>query len=234
MLQSTSGRYCWWDCWRIASVGVLGASILLSSGGCLGLPVRGPAAMRSTTFVAFDIETTGFSPRTERVIEIAGVKFRGGRILAEKSWLVRPGVPVSEFAQRVHGISQEMVSDSASFHEVFPEVKEFFGSSVLLAHNAGRFDVRFLSAEMSRNGIAPPSNDILDTLILFRQWFPEAERHALDVVATHVGVRIVDRHRALGDARCLYEVFCRGLSRAPADLKLADFASTKGALVHFE
>ena len=161
-------------------------------------------------------------------------RVRGGRIVAEKSWLVRPGIAISASAQRVHGITPEMVSGAASFREVFPEVEEFFGSSVLLAHNAGRFDVRFLSAEMSRNGIAPPSNDILDTLILFRQWFPAAERHSLDVVATHVGVRITDRHRALGDARCLYEIFCRGLSLAPSDLKLADFASTKGALVQFE
>ncbi len=79
-----------------------------------------------------------------------------------------------------------------------------------------------------------PGNDVLDTLVLFRKWFPSAERHSLEVVAEHVGVKIKGRHRALGDARCLYEVFSHGLARLPSSRTLKDLMSIKGVVVRFE
>jgi DNA polymerase III epsilon subunit family exonuclease len=167
-------------------------------------------------FVAFDTETTGFSPKNDRMIEIGAVRFRGdGEILAVTNWLINPEVPVPFYATEVHGITTEMVTNAPVFASVWPEFAAFCADSVLLAHNA-IFDLGFLRAELGRAGIEPPALTVGNTLPLFRCWFPEAPSHSLKPLSLFLGVRGENYHRAEADSFHIINIFKNGVAARPA------------------
>lgn len=167
----------------------------------------------NTVFVAFDTETTGFSPKNDRLVEIGAVKFRGdGEVLAMTNWLVNPKRAIPTYATKVHGITTEMASKAPVFREIWPEFEAFCGDSVLLAHNA-TFDVGFLKAELKRADIKPPALPVADTLPLFRNWFPRALSHSLEPLSTYLGVSGDTYHRAGADAFHIVHIFHVGMKR---------------------
>jgi len=181
------------------------------------LPVAvfaGSPRVKDTVFVAFDTETTGFSARKDRLVEIGAVKFRGdGEVLAATNWLINPQRPIPDYVTRnVHGISNEMAAEAPAFREVWPEFKAFCTNAILLAHNAP-FDVGFLKAELKRAGISPPALPVADTLLLFRDWFPRALSHSLEKLTTYLEVSGDTYHRAEADAFHIVNVFNVGMKR---------------------
>lgn len=186
----------------------------------------------NVTFVAFDTETTGFSPRNDRIIEIGAVKFRGDKVIAEKSWLVHPGRRIPPWATDVHGITNEDVASQPSFKEVYPEFLEFARGSVLMAHNA-RFDVSFMAEEIRRAGFPLPGNLVVDSLPLFRKWFPAARSYSLAAVARHAEVDTDVLHRALADTLYVVLVFEKGLSQRESRLRLGDLYRESGGALSF-
>jgi DNA polymerase III epsilon subunit family exonuclease len=182
-----------------------------------------------TVFIAFDTETTGFSPKTDRLVEIGAVRFRGdGGILAVTNWIVNPGVPVPFYATEVHGISTEMTAHAPPFAEVWPAFAAFCGDSILLAHNAP-FDTGFLRAELERAGIKPPPLPVGDTLPLFRAWFPRAKSHALGPLAAELGVDQGAYHRAEADSVHIVDIFNAGMKERP-QLQLRQMERDLGGL----
>ena len=188
--------------------------------------------IRAAVFVAFDVETTGFSPTGDRIVEIAAVKFKGARTIDSKAWLVHPGMEIPARAQAVHGISNDMVEGKPAYAGIHAEFVEFIGDAVLLAHNAS-FDVNFVREEMKRAGFELPSNITLDTLALSRRWFPELASHRLEAVATHLGVGGEDYHRALDDARYLMEIFKHGLRKQRSRATVGDLIRQAGGALTF-
>jgi DNA polymerase-3 subunit alpha (Gram-positive type) len=165
----------------------------------------------NVTFVAFDTETTGFSAKNDRMVEIGAVRFRGdGEILAVTNWLINPEVPVPFYATEVHGITTEMVTNAPVFASIWPEFAAFCDGSVLLAHNA-TFDLGFLRAELSRAGIEPPALMVGNTLPLFRCWFPEATSHSLEPLSLFLGVQGESYHRAAADSFHIINIFMIGI-----------------------
>ncbi|MFC1499011.1 PolC-type DNA polymerase III [Verrucomicrobiota bacterium] len=164
------------------------------------------------TFVAFDLETTGFSTKTDHIIEIGAVKFKNGKTLDSKSWLINPNVPIPSNAQRVHGISDKMVANRPTFSEVFPEFANFAKGSVLLAHNAG-FDLRMLSAELKRSNMSSLKNVTLDTLILTRKWYPDLKSHSLKYLTEYLDLSTKGMHRAQTDAQLVMMIFLKGTGK---------------------
>jgi DNA polymerase III epsilon subunit family exonuclease len=194
---------------QILTVAVLLSGTLFSAIPSSSTPVT------NVTFVAFDTETTGFSPNQDRLVEIGAVKFRGnGEILAATNWIVNPGIPVPFYATEVHGITTEMTTNSPAFSEVWKAFVEFCGDSVLLAHNAV-FDVGFLRAELDRAGIKPPHLPVGDTLPLFRAWFPHSSSHALGPLSAELGVAGGVYHRAEADSCHIIHVFGVGMKPRP-------------------
>lgn len=183
--------------------------------------------MNITTFVAFDTETTGFSPTADRIVELAAVKFRGSDIIDQQSWLINPGIQIPEQAQRVHGISQEMVADSPSFPEPFAGFHVFIENAILIAHNAS-FDISFLNAELQRHGMHPPSNEVLDSLKLSHFWFPKLKRHSLAHLVAALGIYSTTEHRALADAMAVVRLFRLGIASMPADSNVDDLMRIAG------
>ena len=176
--------------------------------------------VKDAVFVAFDTETTGFSPKNDRLVEIGAVKFRGtGEILAVTNWLINPEVPVPFYATEVHGITTAMTTNAPVFAKVWPEFSSFCQDSILLAHNA-TFDVGFLRAGLKRAELEAPALPVLDTLPLFRAWFPQAQSHALGPLAAYLGVDRGDYHRAEADSFHLIDIFNVGMkTRAPFQLQ---------------
>ncbi|MFA7369444.1 MAG: 3'-5' exonuclease [Kiritimatiellales bacterium] len=182
-----------------------------------------------TVFVAFDTETTGFSPKNDRIVEIGAVRFRGnGEILAVTNWLINPGMPVPFYATEVHGITTEMVTNAPVFAGVWPAFAAFCNGSVLLAHNA-TFDIGFLRAEFDRAGIVPPALPVIDTLPLFRGWFPQAKSYSLKPLSLYLGVQDETYHRAGADSFHLIHIFSAGMKNRP-DLQFQQLERGAGGI----
>lgn len=194
---------------QILIAATLTAGVLLAGAPDSATPVA------SLVFTAFDIETTGFSPKNDRIVEIGAVRFRGdGEILMVTNWLINPGMPISFYATEVNGITDTMVANAPSFSAVWPEFTVFCQDSILLAHNAG-FDMGFLRAELSRTRTEPPALPVIDTLPLFRRWFPEAKSHSIESLTVYVGAQGGAYHRAGADSFHLIDIFNAGLKHRP-------------------
>ncbi|MBN1518885.1 MAG: 3'-5' exonuclease [Spirochaetales bacterium] len=170
-------------------------------------------------FVALDVETTGLSAASERVVEICALRFSLRR--QDTAWLlepgdeferlVNPGRPMPDAAQAIHGISDLDVSGAPGFSELAPALAEFLGDDPLVAHNAP-FDLGFLAAEFGRAGLAVPANPGYDTLVLARTAVPHLPSYSLVSLVFAFGVHSDGAHRAGWDTRACMEVFHRCVS----------------------
>ena len=156
-------------------------------------------------YVAFDLETTGLSPESDRIVEIGAVRFRpSGGVVAEFDRLVNPLRPSSPRARAVHGIPDEELAWAETAEVVIPEFVAFLGDpdrTTLLAHNAS-FDAGFLGRELARLGRSMPGHSVIDTLTLARRRWPRiVGGHKLDGLARRLGLDPHGSHRALADSR---------------------------------
>jgi len=168
---------------------------------------------RDLVFV--DLETTGGNAAFHRITEIGIVRVAGGQLVEEWSSLVNPECRIPGYIEAFTGISNEMVADAPRFAELAKLVQEKLAGSVFVAHNA-RFDYSFLRAEFRRTERRFAAK-VLCTVKLSRRLYPEHRRHSLDAVMERHGLRCSARHRALGDARVLWDFWCRLLAEIPAD-----------------
>ncbi len=159
----------------------------------------------SDTYVVFDIETTGFSPEKNRIIEIGAVKVEHGKIIDRFSTFVNPDVPIPFDIEQLTGINDSMVLDSPPIDVILPQFLTFCGDAVIVAHNAG-FDTGFISYYAKKLGYAYAPT-ILDTVTLARFLLPNLNRYKLDTVAKAVGVSLENHHRAVDDAEATAGIF---------------------------
>jgi DNA polymerase-3 subunit epsilon len=150
-----------------------------------------------------DVETTGAHPRHDRVTEIAVLEVERGELAGEWETLVDPEEPIPAAIQALTGISNAMVEDAPTFAELAPALHERLAGRVLVAHNA-RFDYGFLRREFERAGL-PYQARTLCTVKLSRRLYPEHARHDLDSLIARHALECGTRHRALGDARALWQ-----------------------------
>jgi DNA polymerase III epsilon subunit family exonuclease len=186
----------------------------------------------NVTFVVFDTETTGFSPTMDRIVEVGAVKFRNGEVIEEKSWLVNPQRDIPYWATKVHGITDDMVKGKPTFKDIYPEFQKFINGSVLMAHNA-RFDISFVKAEIKRAGCELPPNLVIDSLSLFRKWYPKSTSHSVEAVARHAEVKIDTLHRAAADSLYVFLIFDKGLKERNDKSKLGDIYGECGGPLKF-
>ena len=163
-------------------------------------------------FVVLDTETTGLRPGPNRVIEIAGIRMRGGEAIDSFQSLVNPNRRLPPFIVQFTGITQEMVAVAPGAEQIFPDFLQFIEGAILVGHNVG-FDIGFLSYEAQLLGYAFPI-DGLDTIPLARRFLPGLRRFKLDVVAGHLKIPMVNRPRALGDAKVTAAIFMKLLNLA--------------------
>ncbi len=159
------------------------------------------------TYVVFDIETTGFSAVTDRIIEIGAVKVEDGKITDKFSTFVNPKRPIPFRITELTSITDEMVIDSPDIETILPQFIEFIGDAVLVAHNAS-FDVGFIEQNCKRQKIEADFTYV-DTVALARVLLPALNRFKLDTVAKALNISLENHHRAVDDAGCTAEIFVK-------------------------
>ena len=159
------------------------------------------------TCVVFDIETTGFSPLKNRIIEIGAVRVEEGRIVDKFSSFVNPDVPIPFEIEKLTGINDNMVLDAPKIDRVLPEFLEFCRGAVMVAHNAG-FDISFIKENARQQGLEF-NPTVLDTVSLARVLLPNLNRFKLDTVAQELKINLANHHRAVDDAGATAEIFVR-------------------------
>ena len=159
------------------------------------------------SFVVFDIETTGFSPVKNRVIEIGAVKIENQKVTGRFSSFINPKTPIPFQIEQLTGIRDEMVINAPLIEEVLPDFLSFCEGSILVAHNAN-FDISFMKHNAERLGLNFDFTYI-DTLGISRLLFPSHKKHTLDAVAKHMGVVLTSHHRAVDDAECTAQIFLK-------------------------
>jgi DNA polymerase-3 subunit epsilon len=137
------------------------------------------------------------------------VRIVNARLLRQETFerLVDPGRPVDPIATSVHGISSEMLAGQPTIDAVLPLFAQFAQDTVLVGHNVA-FDLRFLELKEARTGVRF-TQPVLDTLLLSAVIDPEEEDHSLEAMAARLGVSVVGRHTALGDAILTGEIFVK-------------------------
>ena len=172
-----------------------------------GMVTNGKDQKLSGSFVVFDIETTGFSPLTCRIIEIGAVRVENGQITDRFSTFVNPKVPIPFRIEQLTSISDSMVMDAPTVEQVLPEFLEFCKGAVMVAHNAD-FDMGFIMENCDQLGI-PHDFTYVDTVGMARFLLPALNRFKLDTVAKAVGVPLQHHHRAVDDAECTAFIFTK-------------------------
>ena len=156
-------------------------------------------------YVVFDIETTGFSPLSDRIIEIGAVKVVNGTITDKFSTFVNPDIPIPFRIEQLTSINDSMVLPAPKIDKVLPDFLKFCEGCALVAHNAS-FDVSFIAHNAEELGL-PFDPTVLDTVTLARVLLPQLNRYKLDTVAKAMNVSLENHHRAVDDAGATAEIF---------------------------
>ncbi len=155
-------------------------------------------AIKDTTFVVVDIETTGLCFDADEIIEIGAVKMVNNEIVDRFNTFVKPTKPVPVNITSLTGITNDMLKSAPPIEKAIVSFIEFLSDGIFVAHNA-QFDSGFIRRDTSRLNI-PFNNKILDTLALSRILFPQLKNHRLDTLAKELKIKMGSHHRAVDDA----------------------------------
>ena len=164
------------------------------------------------TYTVFDLETTGLNPSEgDEIIAVGAIRMVNGRLLQDERFeqLVDPRRSVPWESVQIHGIHPEMLKGQPTIERVLPMFYDFAKDTILVAHNAA-FDMRFLQLKEDQTGVRF-LNPVLDTLLLSAVVHPSHEDHNLEAIAKRLGVQILARHTAMGDAMATGEMYLKFL-----------------------
>ena len=159
------------------------------------------------SYVVFDLETTGFSPNTCKIIEIGAVKVENGVITERFSEFVNPQVPIPFKIEELTGIRDDMVMGAGTIEDILPRFMEFCKGCVMIAHNA-EFDMSFIRKNCMDLDI-PCNHTVGDTVAMARILLPALHRFKLDTVAKALKISLENHHRAVDDAECTAHIFVK-------------------------
>jgi len=149
-------------------------------------------------FAVIDIETTGGSPKTEKITEIAIFIHDGLSVVDEFVTLVNPEISIPYHITGLTGITNEMVADAPKFYEIAKKVVEMTADRIFVAHNVN-FDYSFIRREFRSLGYEY-NRKTLDTIKLARQVVPGLPSYSLGKLCRHLGISLKNHHRAGDDA----------------------------------
>jgi DNA polymerase III epsilon subunit family exonuclease len=144
------------------------------------------------------IDTTGLDYKKEKMIEFAAVRLENGKIKDQYQTLINPKQHIRKASIAVHGITEDMVEDAPTEDGVIGEILEFIGDYPIVAHNA-IFDYSFLNEACIRHAGRELNNVRIDTQQMFKEVFPDLEKHGLNMLTQTFNVELVNHHRAMDD-----------------------------------
>ncbi len=166
--------------------------------------------LKDLIYTAFDTETTGLNPEGgDEIISIGAVRIVHNRIVYQDIFeeLIDPKRDIPIESYRIHGINYEMLRGKPDINNMLPIFKNYTYDTVLLGHNIA-FDMKMLKVK-ERTTHIKFSNPVLDTLLLSAILHPIHEQHDMENIAKRLGVNIIGRHTALGDAIATAEIFMK-------------------------
>jgi len=170
--------------------------------------------LRDVTFVVLDVETTGGSPASSSLTEVAAARYRGGELLSSYQTFVRPDERIPPSITALTGISDAMVADAPRIGEMLPSFLEFLGGAVVVGHNV-RFDLSFLNHALRSTGREPLANATVDTLALARRLVRDMVPNCkLGTLAATLHLPHQPSHRALTDVLATGDLLHALLERA--------------------
>jgi DNA polymerase-3 subunit epsilon len=152
-----------------------------------------------------DIETTGGSPKTEKITEIAIYVHNGNEVIKEFVSLVNPEKEIPYYITQLTGITNTMVAKAPKFYEIAKTIVELTENTVFVAHNA-TFDYGFIKSEFASLGYNF-ERPLFCTVKMGRKFIPGKKSYSLGNLCTDLGIHINDRHRAAGDALATVKLF---------------------------
>jgi len=167
----------------------------------------------ASTIAFIDTETTGRDAQRDRIVEVGVVLGRDGQVVARRSWLIDPEMPIPEESSAIHGIKDDDVRGKPRFPEVLAEIAALVEGAVPAAYNA-QFDKAFMLAELDRSNDQPDklppafrrSVEWLDPLVFAREIYKDEQSRALGEMAQRLGIELVNAHRATDDAEAALRV----------------------------
>lgn len=195
---------------------------------------RAPENLRlaDAEFVVLDIETTGFSPIGDDIIELGAVRVKGGQITEAFQRFVQPTKPIPEEVKRLTGIDDSVVWGAPIPEVALREFFDFIGDAIVVAHNA-EFDYAFLRHHRRKYLGEEFNNPILDTVMLGRALLPDLKSYSLAALSKELKVPLSNHHRADADAKTAAMVllkllerlegveFVREINNVAADMRIA-------------
>lgn len=157
-------------------------------------------------YTVIDIETTGYDPRWDEIIELAALRIRGGEVVDSYVTLVRPTHDIDDFIEKLTGITNQQLLTAPFIPQVLPGYLDFIGNDIVVGHNV-HFDVNFIYDASERFCGKPFRNDVIDTMRLARRILPDLPGHSLSNVAEALGVVRKGEHRAEIDCITTNDVF---------------------------
>ena len=156
-------------------------------------------------YSVIDIESNGGGFRKEYIIELAIFVYNGHEVVDQLITLINPEAEITQYVQKLTGITPKMVKRAPKFHEIAKRVIEMTENTTLVGHNV-EFDYRMLRQSFRRLGFDFKINTI-DTLPLAKKLIPDVESYSLGKLCKSVGIPLSDAHRAGGDARATLDLF---------------------------
>lgn len=150
------------------------------------------------SYTVIDIETTGFDPSKDHIIEIAALKIDNNRIKDSFCSFVNVGVNLDPFITKLTGITDENLAGAPKLGEILPSFAEFVKDDIIVGHNVN-FDINFLYDHFLLHLKIPFSNDYIDTLRLSKRYCKDAPSHKLSELASFLKLSTEEAHRALAD-----------------------------------
>jgi len=166
------------------------------------------ASVLPDTYLVVDVETTGFSPNTDEIMEIGAIKVVKGENTGVFQALIRIKGMVPPHIAKLTGITNEVLAkDGREIDEVIREFQTFAGELPIISHNVA-FDISFLRTAYARCTLSTPVNICIDTLRMARKLLDDAPDYKLESLLKCFGIEITDAHRSVGDCNAtkfLYE-----------------------------
>ncbi|MGM0827216.1 MAG: PolC-type DNA polymerase III [Bacillota bacterium] len=155
--------------------------------------------LEDSTYIVFDVETTGLSAVYDTIIELAAVKIRDGEVIDKFESFANPHHPLSATTIELTGITDDMVQTAPDINDVLHDYHKWAGEDILVAHNAS-FDMGFLNTGYQKAGLPKATNPVIDTLELARLLYPQFKNHRLNTLAKKFDIELTQHHRAIYDA----------------------------------
>lgn len=166
-------------------------------------------------YVVFDLETTGFDPKTAKIIEIGALKYKNNELIEELSILVNPECEIPDVITMITGIDDELVKNAITIEEALPQFIQFIEDLPLVAHNSN-FDLSFIEENINRLHLAMITNKNIDTVLLARKYIKGVYNHKLETLKNYFRLTY-SSHRSIED--CLTTNYVYQYCKSKAEVK---------------